>query len=87
MPTEMQRLKQDLEADPALRARLAPALDASADPEAASALLRAAGYGIAPGELPLSAQGPRRLNHADLDQVAGGRMTLKNPTNPFDEPL
>ncbi|MBP0491523.1 hypothetical protein [Roseomonas indoligenes] len=85
MPTEIQRLRQDLAADAALRERLAPALGASADPGAASALLRAAGYAIPAEQLPLAAPGPRALGKADLDKVAGGVMPLKNHTSPFND--
>ncbi|WP_338661559.1 hypothetical protein VQH23_15075 [Pararoseomonas sp. SCSIO 73927] len=85
--SETQRLKQDLEADAALRARLAPALDGTAGPEAAAALLRAAGYNIAPADLPRPAPGPRRLDPADLDRVAGGANPTRNLKSPFDEPL
>jgi hypothetical protein len=80
---EMQRLDRDLAADPALRARLAPAFAASASPAAIVAMLAAEGYRIAESELPLR-DAPRPLDDAALDRAAGGFMGAKNFNSPFD---
>ncbi|GGF57974.1 hypothetical protein GCM10007301_17140 [Azorhizobium oxalatiphilum] len=66
---EIERLISDLNADTALRDRLAPQLDACPDAETAATLLRAAGYGVDAADLPRQAQ---PLDDAALDGVAGG---------------
>lgn len=82
---ELDRLASDLVAHPALVERLAPSLQPGADPVAAAAAFRAAGYAIDAAELPGPHAAPRPLDEATLDRVAGGFMHLRTTVSPFED--
>jgi predicted ribosomally synthesized peptide with nif11-like leader len=77
---ELQRLAQEMKADPALKVEISQALRGVTEPADASAALQARGYDVSSDDLrPATERNQAELTDDQLDGVVGGSAAMSNP--------